>query len=831
MGKKKLSLRQAILVPFTVIVLVVVCTFAILWNYDYDRLAEKQGESFTQIMSMMIENKIKTLLQNPYMLAELSASYISREKLFGQEDLEEIQEYEMGIYNTLDFSLPQISAISYGDENENYVGIRLNSDQSYNLMLKDKRTDDRLVIYEGTDTYSDEISSFDEYNLKQRPWYTQTKASTQEKWSDVYTNYDEKKRATISALVRVYDEAGNFTGAMCYDVSLDSLNDYLESQFSDSEGIVYIVDKDWKLIAQSVEDIREAEAGAESADLINATESNLAAIRESAEYFAALHTLPDEVVRKEINGEVNFMHVSQVKELASLDWKVVILLPETELMGNMKSNQTSLVILGLLITIIGSIAGILLINSVIVPITKSIKGASEIAEGKYGIYIQSKKTVIKESSELLSAFNKMSDKLREYIDKIKRNEEEYRTLIENVGNAIFSIASDGSILSVNNVLESVLGLDRADIIGKHFGVLFREQQEIDYFEKIFKQIKESKEHVSFRHRFFDKDRNQRVFIIDFIPLLSEDGGLLRILGSTTDITELDKAQKEIKYLHEKEKERLQELVEERTSELNRAMKEIIEMEKFASLGSLVSGVAHEINTPLGVAVSAASYMEETNKHGQKLLLEGQMTKGEFIKYIDSMNETSFILNNNLKRAAELVKNFKQMAVNQSNEQKVNFNFNEFLNNLLINLKHEYKNTGIQIDIECDEALWVNSYPGAYSQIFTNLIMNSIIHAFSDKGGIIKIAVWADEHDITMQYSDNGKGIKKANLDKIFNPFFTTNRSGGGSGLGLSIVYNIVTAQLGGKITCESTLNKGTLFCIKVPVVLEEKTYDKGMGQY
>lgn len=831
MGKQKFSLRQAILVPFAVIVLIVVCTFAILWNYDYDRLAKRQGEDFTQIMSTMIESKIKTLLQEPYRLAELSSAYISREKLFRQEDLKAVQEYELSIYNTLDLSLPQISTISYGDERGNYVGIRLNSDQSYNLMLKDKRTKGRLIIYEGTDMGSRKISVFDDYDPKKRPWYMQTKASTQEKWSDIYTNYDEKRRLTISTLVGIYDEAGNFTGTMCYDISLDGLNDYLRNQFSGSDGTIYIVDKNWKLIAQSAEDPREAEQDSKAADLISAVDSTLPAIRESAEYFKSLETLPDHIVRKKIGGKVNFMHACQVEELENLGWKIIILLPETELMGNMKSNQISLIILGLLITAVGSAAGILLINSVIGPITRSVKGASEIAEGKYGIHVQSKKTVIKEISELLSAFNKMSDKLREYIDKIRRNEEEYRTLIENINNAIFSISPDGSILSVNNVFEEVIRGNRADIIGKNFSVLFEEQQRIDYFEELFGQIKENKKHVTVPHRFCDKSGNQKVYIVDFIPLLNDDGELLRILGSTTDITELDKAQKEIKYLHEKETERLQELVAEKTSELNLAMREIVEMEKFASLGSLVSGVAHEINTPLGVAVSAASYMEETNRHGQKLLMSGEMTKGEFIKYIDSMNETSFILNNNLKRAAELVKNFKQMAVNQSNEQKESFNFNKFLNDLLVNLKHEYKNTGIQFVIECDEALWVNSYPGAYSQVFTNLIMNSIIHAFPDKEGIIKIAVWADENDITIQYTDNGRGIKKKNLDKIFNPFFTTNRSGGGSGLGLSIVYNIVTAQLGGKVTCESTWNKGTIFRIKVPAILEEKAYDKGMGQH
>ncbi|SHO46720.1 ATP-binding protein [Anaerocolumna xylanovorans] len=828
MGKHKISLRQAILVPFAVIVLVVVSTFAILWNYDYERLAKKQGERVTQIMSTLIEDRVKALLQEPYMLSELSASYISQKNLFVQQDLKEIQDYELSVYKTLALSLPQIATISYGDENGNFAGIRLNNDNSYNLMLKDRRTQDKLIIYQGEDTDSEVISEFDGYDPRKRPWYTQAQSRTQEKWSDIYVNYDEKREATISTLVRIYDKSGKFTGVMCYDVSLEGLNEYLESQVQNNKGLIYIVDKNWNLIAQSTEDTQLNAEEASSTELISALKSNLPAIKESSEYFGALKILPDHIIRKEINNKINFMHVSQVGELGSLNWKIVILLPETELMGTMKAKQISLIILGVFITVLGSVIGLLIINSIIAPMTKSVSGASEISEGKYGIHIKSKKTIIKETSELLSAFNKMSDKLKEYFEKIKRKEEEYRTLVENVNNSIFSVAPDGSILSVNNVFEATTGWSRENIVGKHFSNIFKEQKHIDYFEERFAKVKENKERITFPYNFMGNDKNQRAYIIDFIPLLNENGELLRILGSTTDITELDKAQKEIRYLHEKEKERLQKLIREKSSELSQAMKEIMEMEKFASLGSLVSGVAHEINTPLGVAVSAASYMENTNSRTQELLQSGQMTKSEFIKYIDSMNETSFILNNNLRRAAELVKSFKQMAVNQSNEQKISFNFNGFLQTLLINLKHEYKNTGIQFVIDCDKDLLINSYPGAYSQIFTNLIMNSIIHAFPGKEGIIKIVIYTDADDITVQYSDNGKGIEKENLDKIFEPFFTTNRSGGGSGLGLSIVYNIVTAQLGGKITCESTLGSGTLFCIKIPIISEDKTYDKGL---
>lgn len=829
MGKHKISLRLAILTPFIAIVLIVVSTFAVLWNYDYDRLAKKQGERVTQIMSMLIKDRLKSLLQEPYRLSELSASYISQKNLFMQEDLSEIQEYELSVYKTLKLSLPQISTISYGDEEGNFAGIRLNKDSSYSLMLKDKRTDGKLIIYKGETESSQVIDEFGGYDPRTRPWYMQVANNeAEEKWSDIYVNYDEKKEATISALVRVHDKDGNFRGVMCYDVSLSGLNEYLVNQLQNDNGLIYIADKEWNLIAQSNEDVDKAEKAASDTELISARNSKLPAIKESAEFLVALKTLPDHIIRAQIDKKNNFMYVSQMEEPKGLDWKIVILLPETELMGNMKAKQNSLIVVGILITLLGSISGLILINSVINPMTKSVNAASEISEGKYGIHIKGRKTFIKETSELLSAFNKMSDKLKEYIEKIKRNEEEYRTLIENVNNAIFSVAPDGSILSVNNVFESITGLSRTSVTGRHFSVVLRKKKDTAYFQEILDKMNESREFISFHYRFEDSGRNYRVYIINFIPLLNENGELLQILGSTTDITELDKAQKEIKYLHEMERKRLQKLIKEKTSELSKAMKEIMEMEKFASLGSLVSGVAHEINTPLGVAVSAASYMENTNKHAQELLQGGQMTKSEFIKYIDSMNETSFILNNNLRRAAELVKNFKQMAVNQSNEGKTTFNFYDFLQTLLINLKHEYKNTKIQFLIECDRELQLNSYPGAYSQIFTNLIMNSIIHAFPEKEGTIKIDVYTGLNDITVNYSDNGKGIPPENLEKIFEPFFTTNRSNGGSGLGLSIVYNIVTAQLGGKITCESKTGNGVTFTIRIPIVTEDNTYDKGL---
>ena len=241
----------------------------------------------------------------------------------------------------------------------------------------------------------------------------------------------------------------------------------------------------------------------------------------------------------------------------------------------------------------------------------------------------------------------------------------------------------------------------------------------------------------------------------------------------------------------------------------------MEKEKLASLGGLVSGVAHEINTPLGVAVSAASLMEVNNEKYKQLLKEGNLTKTGLISYMESVEETTAILSSNLLRAAELVKSFKAIAVNQASEERTKFNFKEYIGAILLSLKHEYKNRDIKFEVNCPTDLVVDNYSGAFSQIFTNLIMNSLIHGFKDnKSGLISIKVETINDILKIEYSDNGNGMSEEVRRHIFEPFFTTNRGKGGSGLGLNIVYNLVSGKMNGKIGCNSELGVGTKFIME-----------------
>jgi signal transduction histidine kinase len=169
---------------------------------------------------------------------------------------------------------------------------------------------------------------------------------------------------------------------------------------------------------------------------------------------------------------------------------------------------------------------------------------------------------------------------------------------------------------------------------------------------------------------------------------------------------------------------------------------------------------------------------------------------------------------NLERAVELIQSFKQVAVDQSSESRRTFNLKSYLEEILLQLSPKLKATSHTFEIHGDPGLYLNSYPGAFSQIITNLVMNTLLHAYApNQSGQIMLTFQQYEHQIVFEYEDDGQGIPPENLGKVFEPFFTTKRGQGGSGLGLHIVYNLVTQKLGGSIQCQSHPGKGTKFII------------------
>jgi signal transduction histidine kinase len=252
--------------------------------------------------------------------------------------------------------------------------------------------------------------------------------------------------------------------------------------------------------------------------------------------------------------------------------------------------------------------------------------------------------------------------------------------------------------------------------------------------------------------------------------------------------------------------------------LKQTRERMIMSEKMASLGGLVAGMAHEINTPVGIGIGSASQLTEMTKNLKSAYQQEEVSEEEFEKYLQDAVELGELTESNLKRAAELVRSFKQVAVDQSIEEQRAFQLKEYIDEVLLSLKNQLKRGRISVVVDCPADLVFTSYPGAFSQIITNLIINSITHGF-EPGGEGKIRIEAGIEDDLLQfiYSDNGKGIAKQHLSKIFDPFFTTNRQGGSTGLGMQIIYNLVTEKLNGDISCESEPGEGVRFTILAPV--------------
>ena len=312
------------------------------------------------------------------------------------------------------------------------------------------------------------------------------------------------------------------------------------------------------------------------------------------------------------------------------------------------------------------------------------------------------------------------------------------------------------------------------------------------------------------------------FIIVLLILLS----VLLLNIKKRKITELHlkNSRKELEILNKeldnKIADRTEELVhsndelEQTISNLKLTQNKLVESEKMSSLGVLVAGVAHEINTPIGIGLTGATHFLSITNKIKKDYDEERMSQNEFEDYINTSKEIATLINTNLSRTAQLVTTFKKISFDQSSEEKRKINLKKYLEDILLSMTSIIKKTNITIENKCPDEININTYPGAISQIITNLIINSIKHAFkeNEKGNIV-INVTMKKDIIELVYEDNGEGIDKDTLPKIFDPFFTTNRVGGGTGLGLNILYNIITNTLSGTVKCESEKKNGTKFII------------------
>ena len=251
--------------------------------------------------------------------------------------------------------------------------------------------------------------------------------------------------------------------------------------------------------------------------------------------------------------------------------------------------------------------------------------------------------------------------------------------------------------------------------------------------------------------------------------------------------------------------------------LKQTQDEHIQSKKVATLGKIVAGVAHELATPLGIVNGNASFLQEKTQEIDTLYKAGKVTESAFIDYLKLAVEASDGILRNVANASRYFRSFKRISTDQASEQAANFSVKDYIDDILVNLHYHLKKTKHRITIHCDENLSIESYPGAFSQIVNNLVLNTIEHAFeSDQKGEILFDIGVKGDRIIFIYRDNGKGMDESTVKRVFDPFFTTIRERGGSGMGMYIVYNLVVKTLHGSITCESRPGEGVEFTIAFP---------------
>ncbi|WP_042446668.1 PAS-domain containing protein [Azospirillum sp. B510] len=311
----------------------------------------------------------------------------------------------------------------------------------------------------------------------------------------------------------------------------------------------------------------------------------------------------------------------------------------------------------------------------------------------------------------------------------------------------------------------------------------------------------------FRHR-----SGETVFLeTRALAVAGTDDQTLRIVGSHTDVSESVRAAEAVRAAKEEAERALQELKETQV--------QLIQAEKMAALGSLVAGVTHEINTPVGIALTGASLLAEKTRALRQLFEAGALRRGDFADFIDIADEATQLMLLNVERATRLIQSFKQIAVDQASEERRIFDLNQYIQEILRSLGMRIRRSGHTVAVDCPDDLMLDSYPGAFGQILTNFVINSLLHGYEPGGrGRLTITVAVDGNEVELVYRDDGRGIPADLHGKVFEPFFTTSRDRGGSGLGLNIVYTLVTRKLRGRLRLDSASGAGTTFTLRFPRV-------------
>ena len=437
-----------------------------------------------------------------------------------------------------------------------------------------------------------------------------------------------------------------------------------------------------------------------------------------------------------------------------------------------------------------------------------------------------------ELGKLARAFNRMLDTLHDHNVALAASEAYARRLFHDSHLAqIVAAAENKCFIDCNGAALRLFGLESRDqLIGSgnlNLSPVIQPDGTLSaaMSAQIWQRLEEDG-NIVFEWRYKRSDGEEWDASVHMMSF--EHRGNLLIHFSLEDITQRKRDEESLRLLNQE----LEARVSRRTGELadtnrelqatleslRRTQHELVQREKLASLGALVAGVAHELNTPLGNSITVCSALEDKIRNLDAEFTNGTMKRSTLAQIIDFLSNGFELLNRNIARATNLVAHFKQAAVDQTSDQRRVFELRQAVVDVVETIEPQFKKSPHRMEVEISEGIEMDSYPGSLGQVVVNLALNALLHGFSaSMQGRVRILGRADGPDwIVLQVEDNGCGIPAENLGKVFDPFFTTRLGQGGSGLGLHIVYNIVVGTLGGSIQLDSRSGEGTFFSVRIP---------------
>ena len=365
---------------------------------------------------------------------------------------------------------------------------------------------------------------------------------------------------------------------------------------------------------------------------------------------------------------------------------------------------------------------------------------------------------------------------------------------------------------INRYMAGIFGIEPAEAIGQTTADLMSRYGAAKTDENDKRVLSGGKELGFYEEEYRDFSGVMRQWLVNKLPILDAAGDIENIVTVALDIGERKRVESEMRKAKDAAESALRNLRETQNS--------LIEAEKLAALGRLVAGVAHEVNNPVGISLTVASALERKTANFTAEVARGELRRSSLNDFLDTSRDASSQLVANLNRAAELIQSFKQVAADRNYSDQRSFDLGDLTEQVVMSLRPGLRKHNLTLNVDCQPNLVMNSYPGPYGQVLTNLFLNSVAHAFPDgKPGTVDIQVRESGKDnVEIIFSDNGCGMSLDVRRRAFDPFFTTRRDQGGTGLGLHIVYSIVTNRLGGRLDLNSEPGGGTRIQMILPRV-------------